>query len=157
MKQKVYFETTVVSYLVAKKSSNIIISGHQNSTKLMWKKIGKEFSVFISDLVLQESSKGDKKQARKRLKAIESFPALKVDDETKELAKKLVDGHAIPKEYPEDAIHISLAAVNGIDIIVTWNFSHINNPFTRLMVRQIVENQGYVCPEICSPDELLGE
>jgi hypothetical protein len=82
VKQKVYFETTVVSYFVAKKSSNVIISGHQNSTKLMWKKIGKEFSVFISDLVLQESSKGDKEQARKRLKAIESFPALKVDDET---------------------------------------------------------------------------
>ena len=123
----------------------------------MWKKIGKEFDVFISDLVVQESCKGDKEQAKKRLKAIESFPALKVDDETKELAKKIINGRAIPKEYPEDAVHISLAAVNGIDIIVTWNFSHINNPFTRLMVRQIVENQGFVCPEICSPDELLGE
>ena len=157
MKQKVYFETSVVSYFVAKKSNNIIISGHQDSTKLMWEKIGKEFDVFISDLVVQESGKGDKEQAQKRLKAIESFSALKVDDETKELAKKLVNGRAIPKEYPEDAIHISLAAVNGINIIVTWNFSHINNPFTKLKIRKIVENQGLVCPEICSPDELLGE
>lgn len=157
MKLKVYFETTVISYFAAKKSSNVIISGHQDSTKLMWKKIGKEFDVFISDLVLRESGKGDKEQAGKRLKAIEPFPALKIDDETKELAKKLINGHAIPKECPEDAIHIALAAVNGIDIIVTWNFSHINNPFTRLRVRQIAEDHGYICPEICSPDELLGE
>jgi PIN domain. len=157
MKQRVYFETTVVSYFVAKKSSNSVISGHQNSTKQMWKKIGKKFDAFISDLVLQEASKGNEEQAKKRLKAIESFPALKIDDETKELAKKLIEGHAIPREYPEDALHIALAAVNGIDIIVTWNFSHMNNPFTRIMVRQTIENQGYVCPEICSPDELLGE
>jgi hypothetical protein len=40
---------------------------------------------------------------------------------------------------------------------VTWNFAHINNPFTRMMIRQIVENEGYGCPEIVSPDELLGE
>jgi len=42
-------------------------------------------------------------------------------------------------------------------VVVTWNFKHINNPFTRMMIRQIVENNGYGCPEICSPEELLGE
>ena len=40
-------------------------------------------------------------------------------------------------------------------IFVTWNFAHLNNPFTRMTVRQIVENAGYQCPEVCSPDELL--
>jgi len=48
-----------------------------------------------------------------------------------------------------------VAAVNGIDVLVTWNFAHLNNPFTRMMVRQIVENAGFRCPELCSPDELL--
>jgi len=61
----------------------------------------------------------------------------------------------IPKEYPEDALHIAVAAINGIAVIVTWNFAHLSNPFTRMMVRQIVENEGYVSPEICSPEELL--
>jgi hypothetical protein len=41
--------------------------------------------------------------------------------------------------------------------LATWNFAHINNPFARMMIRQIVENEGYVCPEIVSPDELVGE
>jgi hypothetical protein len=59
------------------------------------------------------------------------------------------------QEYPEDALHIAVAAVNGIDVLVTWNFAHLNNPFTRMMVRHLVENAGYRCPELCSPDELL--
>ncbi|MBT6046059.1 MAG: hypothetical protein HOG49_04470 [Candidatus Scalindua sp.] len=54
-------------------------------------------------------------------------------------------------------MHIAVAAANGIDIIVTWNFKHINNPFTRMMIRQVVENNGYICPELCSPDEFLGD
>jgi hypothetical protein len=71
------------------------------------------------------------------------------------LAEKLVAGRGIPREYPEDALHIAIAAVNGLDVIVTWNFVHMNNPFTRVKVRKIVEAEGYSCPEICSPDELL--
>ena len=44
-----------------------------------------------------------------------------------------------------------------LDFIVTWNFSHINNPFTKMMIRQAVENEGYACPEIVSPDAFLGD
>jgi hypothetical protein len=48
-----------------------------------------------------------------------------------------------------------VAAVNGIEVVITWNFAHLNNPFTRKMVRQIIEGEGYGSPEICSPEELL--
>ncbi len=59
--------------------------------------------------------------------------------------------------YPEDALHIAVAAVYAVDTIVTWNFKHMNNPATRLLIRRSVEAQGYRCPELCSPDEFLGE
>ena len=62
---------------------------------------------------------------------------------------------AIPEETPEDALHIAIAAVNGIDVLVTWNVTHINNPFKAMMICQVVENAGYQCPEICSPEELM--
>jgi CheY-like chemotaxis protein len=55
----------------------------------------------------------------------------------------------------EDALHVAVAAANGMDVIITWNFAHLNNPFTRMIIRQILENEGYQCPEICSPEELL--
>jgi len=156
MKQKIYIETSVISYLVARPSKNIVVAGHQASTKEMWKTLD-NYEPFISDIVIQEASKGDQTFAERRLKELEDFHVLRIDDEAKELAGKLIMGKAIPKKCPEDALHIAVTAVNGIDIIVTWNFKHINNPFTKMMVRQLIENEGYVCPEICSPDELLGD
>lgn len=55
------------------------------------------------------------------------------------LAEKILAKKGIPIEYPEDALHIAIAAVNGIEVIITWNFTHLNNPFTRKKVRKIVE------------------
>jgi len=30
-----------------------------------------------------------------------------------------------------------------------------NNPFSRKTIRKVVEGEGYECPEVCSPEELL--
>jgi hypothetical protein len=80
---------------------------------------------------------------------------LDIDEDARMLAERVVAGKGVPEEYPEDALHIAVAAVNGIDVVVTWNFAHLSNPFTRRTVRQIVQDEGYVCPEICSPEELM--
>lgn len=48
-----------------------------------------------------------------------------------------------------------MAAVNGMDLIVTWNFKHINNPVMKQKMREVLMSAGYRLPEICSPDELL--
>jgi hypothetical protein len=109
----------------------------------------------VSILVREEASKGEDEQASLRLQAIAAFTILEADETARDLASKIVEGHGIPEEYPEDALHVAIAAVNGMDALVTWNFAHLNNPFTRTIVRQIVEDAGYECPEICSPDELL--
>jgi predicted nucleic acid-binding protein len=156
MKQKIYIETTVVSYFVSKPSKNIITASHQVITRDFWDIIN-NFDIYISDLVLQEAAAGDKIQAQKRLNALAGISLLEIDDDTKKLAKSLLEGKAIPTKYPEDAFHIAVATLNGIDIIVTWNFKHINNPFTRKTIRRVIEKNGFVCPEICSPDEFMGD
>jgi len=153
----VYIETTVVSYLVAGPNRSPVVAGHQEATKRFWQFLPTEFDAHVSALVVQEASRGDPEQARKRLVAIKPFPVLQIDKESQALADRILAGRGIPEEYPEDALHIAIAAVNGVNFVVTWNFGHINNPFTRMMIRQIVENEGYVCPELCSPDELLGD
>ena len=110
----------------------------------------------ISALVLKEAGKGNPDQARIRLDAISSFPVLSAIPEAERLAQTILNAHGIPDEYPEDALHIAIAAIAGMNFIVTWNFSHINNPFTKMMIRQAVDNAGYECPEIVSPDAFLG-
>lgn len=155
MKPKIYIETSVVSYLVARTSKNIVIAAHQASTSDFWEKLG-DYDAYISDIVIQEASKGDETQARQRCQRIEEFPVLRIDDEVKELARQFLALRIIPEKCPEDALHIAVATYNGMDVIVTWNFKHINNPFIRSRIRQVVEEYGWRCPEICSPEEFLG-
>ena len=156
MKQKIYIETSVVSYLVARPSRNIVVAAHQASTSDFWDRID-NYAVYISDIVIQESSKGDETQANRRCQMLEEFQVLEIDDEVTDLARRFLATKIIPAKCPEDALHIAVAAANGMDVIVTWNFKHINNPFIRKRIREIVEESGWGCPEICSPEEFLGD
>ena len=153
--KKVYVETTVVSYFTARPSRDPAIAAHQRATRELWPRLLTEFDTQISALVYQEASRGDAQESEKRLKAIEPFDVLDISPEAQALARAILDAKGIPEGHPDDAVHVAVAAVNGMDILVTWNFAHINNPFTRLMIRQIIENSGCRCPEICSPEELL--
>ena len=99
----------------------------------------------------EEAGKGNEDQAQQRLQAIKEFKVLDADEAAQTLALKIIEGGGIPAEYPEDAIHVAVAAVNGIDVLITWNFAHLNNPFTRMLVRQIVENAGYLYRRIARP------
>ena len=155
MKKKVYIETTVVSYLTARPSRDIVIASHQETTRDLWPYLTTKYETYISAIVYQEAGKGDPEQAKMRLSAIETFPMLDIDQDARFLAERIIAGRGIPADSPEDALHIAVAAVNGMDVVVTWNFAHLNNPFTRKAIRSIVELEGYVCPEICSPRELL--
>jgi hypothetical protein len=155
MKKRVYIETTVASYFTARPSRDIIVAGHQETTRDLWPNLTTKYETYISALVYEEAGKGDPDQAKMRLAAVESFPMIDIDKEARLLAERIIVGRGIPAEYPEDALHIAVAAVNGMDVLVTWNFAHLNNPFTRRAVRRIVEQEGYFCPEICSPQELL--
>jgi len=155
MKKRVYIETTVVSYLAAKPSRDIMVAGHQEATRELWPELSTKYETYVSALVYEEARRGDPDQARVRLEAIKLFPMLDIDEEARTLAEKIIAKRGIPAEYPEDALHIAVAAVNGIEVVITWNIGHLNNPFTRKMVRQIVEGEGYGSPEICSPEELL--
>ena len=155
MKKRIYIETTIVSYYTARPSRDLMIAGHQEATRDLWPEPSTKYETYISALVYEEASKGNPDQAKMRLEVIKPFPMLDIDDEVRSLAGNIITGRGIPANYPEDALHIAVATVNNIDVVVTWSFAHLNNPFTRRAIRQIVENEGYLCPEICSPDELL--
>lgn len=157
MKPKVYIETSVVSYLTGRASRDVVIAGHQQATQSFWQLLSKDLLPYISALVAKEASQGDKVVAQRRLEAISPIPVLPLTAESESLAQAIIEAKGVPREYPEDALHIAIAAIGGMDFIVTWNFSHINNPFTKMMIRQAVENAGYECPEIVSPDSFLGD
>jgi predicted nucleic acid-binding protein len=156
MKHTLYIETSVVSYLAARPSRDLLIAARQEATAELWSKLlSSALTGYVSPLVHQEAQRGDQEQARKRLDALSSLAVLEIDQEAQTLAEQILSAQAVPAEYPDDALHMAVAAVNGMDVLVTWNFAHLNNPTARMRIRQIVEDNGYRCPEVCSPEELL--
>jgi predicted nucleic acid-binding protein len=153
MKRRVYIETSVISFLTARRPSNVVLAGHQASTRDFWMH-RERYELFISDLVVRECERGDIDQARLRTEAINGFPVLDIDPEVEALASELIGKKAVPENSLEDALHIAVAAVNNVDFIVTWNFKHINNPTLKRHVGNVVLGMGYGMPEICSPEEL---
>ena len=81
---------------------------------------------------------------------------LEVVEEAYDLAAALISQGALPPAAEDDATHIALAAVHGIDYLLTWNCRHIDNAETKPVVRAICATRGYACPEICTPEELMG-
>ena len=73
MKQRVYIETSIVSYLTARPSRDLIILARQQLTLDWWESQKFDYDVYISQLVLQEASAGDELAARKRLEVLENI------------------------------------------------------------------------------------
>jgi hypothetical protein len=70
---------------------------------------------------------------------------------------KLVESEAVPRNAAEDALHIVVAAVHGVDYILTWNCRHIANAAMRQAIGAACREGGYEPPVICTPEELMND
>ena len=157
MKARVYIETSVVSYLAARPSRDLIVAAHQALTQAWWDARRHAFELAASVYVLDECAQGDAGAAQRRLGLIEGIAILPVSAHIETLAAALLAGGALPREARIDALHIACAALNGVDYLLTWNCKHIAN-FERLpAVERICRDNGYEPPRICTPTELMGD
>ncbi len=155
MKPKAYIETTVVSYLSARSSRDVVVAGRQQITRDWWRNAADRFELVASELVVDEAGVGDPDAARDRLAALESVTLLDATDESAELAQHLIESGAIPEKAVEDAAHIAIAVANGVDYLVTWNCRHIANATMRSQIEKVCRKAGYEPAVICTPDELM--
>jgi len=89
------------------------------------------------------------------LAAIQGIAVLALSDDAISIAEHLVDSGLIPREAAADALHIAIAAANGIDYLLTWNCKHLANASLRVQIAALLEDAGYACPVICTPEELM--
>ena len=157
MKPKVYLETSIISYLTAFPSSNVITAGHQLTTSDWWENHRQNFEIVASELVVQEASLGNKQMADKRLAILKDIEILAVTDEARDLAKMLIAKKAVPEKAAADALHISVAAVEKIEFLATWNFKHIANAKMQVKIEEAIRAAGYEPSHICTLEELSGE
>jgi hypothetical protein len=157
MNQTIYVETTIISYLTAKPSRDLIVAAHQQITQEWWETRRKKFDLFASELVIREAGAGDKMAAQKRLAVLTEIPLIELNEEILSLANNFIIDGPIPENAKEDALHIALATVHGVDYILTWNCRHIANAEMRTAVSNICISKGYQPPIICTPEELMGD
>ena len=150
-----YVESTVIGHIAARQQPDILVAARQLSSQRWWD-IRERYRLVVSQIVIDECSAGDTIAAAERLQLIANVPSLAVSAEARALSDRLILNRGIPPTEPRDALHISIAAVNGIQYLVTWNFRHIANAETRGIIEQVCRDYGFVPPLICSPDELLG-
>lgn len=155
--KKVYIETSIPSYLIARPSRDVRAAAWQQITGEWWDEARVGFQLFVSELTLVEAAAGSPEAAKKRLEAIEGLPELRIDAEVQELAERLIAEGGIPAKAEADALHVAIAAVHNIDYLLTWNCRHIDNATKKPVIRSICERAGYRYPEICTPLELLSE
>ena len=157
MRARAYIETSVVSYLTARPTRSVVAAAWQQITASWWSARRADFDLMISDAVLQESARGDPEPARRRLEALVGIPKVMVNADVERLAARLLADGGLPPVAYYDALHVALAAVHRADYLVTWNCRHIDNAERKPLVRTICESNGHRCPEICTPNELMGD
>ena len=155
MKPTVYLETTIFGYLAMRVSGILRVAANQETTRDWWDNRRHEFNLFVSRYVLDECSDGDPVAARERQVFLDGISLLQSPDEVGVLADYLMAGVPLPEKASVDALHVAVAAVNGIEYLLTWNCKHIANPSLRPRIEQLCRELGYDPPAICTPQELM--
>ena len=155
MKPTAYIETSVVSYLAARPSRDVVVAAYQQVTRDRWRIASDRFDPVASALVVAEAGAGDAQAAQDRLRALETVTLIEATADAERLAQRLIDNAAVPLQAADDAARIAIAVTNGVNFLVTWNFRHIANAAIRTRIERTCREAGYEPPVICTPNELL--
>jgi hypothetical protein len=115
LKPRLYLETTIPSYLVARRSRDLRLAADQATTEEWWEDRRDDFDLFVSELVLVEVRRGNAQMAAARIKKLQGIPLVGGSPVADELAAQLLAEGTLPSNATVDAEHLGLAAVNDMD------------------------------------------
>ena len=156
-KPRVYVESSVVSYYVARPSRDVIVLAHQELTRDWWYNCLTKFEPCISEFVLEEIGRGDPQAAQDRLNVVSKWSLLPTVPAIEHLVALYVTELSLPETAYRDALHIATASAHGVDYLVTWNCRHIANAYVWRLLAKVNMLEGVPVPVICTPEELLDD
>ncbi|MGD1275796.1 MAG: type II toxin-antitoxin system VapC family toxin [Tepidisphaeraceae bacterium] len=151
---KVYLETSFFSACVSTRKSNKSI-GWRASINEWWQRHARYFELYVSPEVVRELAAPEFPNGTKALAMIRGLQTLKLTPEVLDFAELLVTHKVMPSPAVEgDALHVAVAAVHGMDYLLTWNVMHLANPNKRTHLAIICMQLGLTAPQIVTPDML---
>lgn len=157
MSETVYIETSILGYLTARSTKDLILAANIEITKDWWEFRRNAFTLYTSEAVLDEVAQGDTEIAARRLEILRGFPLLALNRAVQDLAAQFLARSSLPPKAKVDAIHIAAATIHGMDYLLTWNCKHIANAQIQGKLAEISLDFGYVLPILCTPNELMGD
>jgi predicted nucleic acid-binding protein len=154
--ETVYIETSILGYLTARSAANLILAANIKLTQDWWDNCRSSFVLYASEIVEDEAARDDAAIAAQRLNLLQSLMLLDLTEEAIELAQEFLQQSNLPLKASNDALHMALATVYGLDYLLTWNCKHMANAQIQRKLSQISFELGYELPVICTPYELMG-
>jgi len=157
MKEIVYIETTITSYLVARPSRDLVLSAHQQLTREWWENERVKYHCITSEEAMREAMQGEPEMARARVKALGKLHVIGVTSEVEAMAATFMTTGALPPGMRPDATHLAAATLSGADYLLTWNCRHLANAHVLRRLQKEAERRGWLLPGVCTPMELMGD
>lgn len=157
MSETVYIETSILGYLIARPSRDLVLVANIEVTREWWNTRRNDFDLYTSQAVLKEVAKGDNKIAAQRLDMLRDFPLLNLNQSVLDLAEQFLARSSLPPKADIDAVHVAAATVHGMDYLLTWNCKHIANAQIQRKLAEISLDFEYELPILCTPYQLLGD
>lgn len=155
--ETVYIETSILGYLTARSTKNLILAANIEIPKDWWDSRRSAFKLYVSQVVLDEAGQGDAEIATKRLEILNRLPLVELNQSVRSLSAQFLTRSNLPPKAADDAVHIAAATVHRLDYLLTWNCKHIANAQIQRKLAEISLDFGYQLPVICTPYELLGD
>jgi predicted nucleic acid-binding protein len=154
MKSRIYVETSVISYLAARPSSDAVNVTRQHFSYQLWQRRG-QIELLASDAVLAEAQVSDDDAVRNRLVYLNELELLSIHPLAEDLAAHLLRKKAVPAKAFTDAVHIAIAALHEVQFIASWNFRHIVGAVARRRIETALTDANAFVPIIATPEEIL--
>ena len=155
VRPRVYIETSVISYLTARPSRDLIVAAHQALTREWWEAVLPLVDPMISPLVIEEAGRGDAEAAQARLVVLESIPLVPLSAQALQLAGLYLARGLVPAKAGADAAHLALASVAGADYLLTWNCRHLARDGVRRGLAELNQSAGVGIPHLVTPEDLM--
>jgi hypothetical protein len=153
----VYIETSIVSYLRQRPSSQVITAARQLLTHQWWNDERNKYELVTSQFCLDEAADGDPALAAQRLELLDGIPLLPLDPAIGTIANEIISRAILPPTAAIDALHIALVAHHEIQYLLTWNCKHIANAKILPRIHHTLADLGYPIPIICTPEEMVDD
>lgn len=142
---------------MARLSGDIVRLADQKITRDWWDTQRSHFDLVTSELVILESSAGDPAAAKERLAVLQELQLVNSNDDAESLASALLAAAALSSKAARDALHVGIAATNGVGYLLTWNCIHLANAILQDKIAETCSVHGFRPPRIITPNQLFDE